>query len=223
MTSSKDYYKILGVSENAGLDKIKKAYRSLALKYHPDRAAQTDKKSAEEKFKEISEAYYVLSDEKRRKEYDAYRRGYAGYQGGDFAQAQGFDFEEILRHFAGGGRKRRAQKARNFSGGIFDFEDIFGAFDNMGNSSDRYYVYNFGNRQEQEGLNENTDIRATIKVPEQVLVQGGEVKFSHKGRKLSLKIKPGTNSGQKLRLKEQGGQCRHCQHYGDLIITILKE
>ena len=90
----KDYYNTLGLPEDADVDTIKKAYRKLALKYHPDKA-QGDKKRAEERFKEMSEAYYVLSDAKRRAEYDAYRTG-SGPQG-EFTSAQGFDFEEVKR------------------------------------------------------------------------------------------------------------------------------
>jgi DnaJ-class molecular chaperone len=68
----KDYYKILGVSENADADEIKKAYRKLAMKYHPDR--NRDNKEAEEKFKEINEANEVLSDSQKKSQYEAYRR-----------------------------------------------------------------------------------------------------------------------------------------------------
>ena len=72
MPPQKDYYAILGVRDTASLDEIKRAYRGLAKKYHPD--AKPNNKSAEERFKEISEACYVLSDSKKRSEYDAYKR-----------------------------------------------------------------------------------------------------------------------------------------------------
>lgn len=95
----KDYYEILGVAKQASLQDIKKAYRSLALKYHPDRVPENEKKDAEEKFKEISEAYGVLSDPQKRSMYDQY--GHAGidqtyttediFKGADFSSI----FEEI--------------------------------------------------------------------------------------------------------------------------------
>ncbi len=108
----RDYYEILGVNKNATLQEIKKAYRSLALKYHPDRVPESEKKEAEEKFKEISEAYGVLSDAKKRAMYDQY--GHAGidqrfttediFKGADFSSI----FEEvglgdIFSSFFGGG------------------------------------------------------------------------------------------------------------------------
>ncbi len=105
----KDYYEILGVPKDAAVPQIKKAYRSKALKYHPDRVQEDKKKEAEEKFKEISEAYGVLSDPKKRQMYDQY--GHAGidqnftrddiYKGADFS---GFgDLSDVLNQFFGGG------------------------------------------------------------------------------------------------------------------------
>ena len=84
----KDYYEILGVPKSGSLADIKKAYRSLALKYHPDRVQESEKKQAEEKFKEISEAYGVLSDSQKRQLYDQH-----GHQGID----QNYTSEDIFR------------------------------------------------------------------------------------------------------------------------------
>jgi molecular chaperone DnaJ len=111
MGTKRDYYEILGVSRNASLEEIKKAYRQLALKYHPDRVPQDKKKEAEEKFKEISEAYAVLSDPKKRELYDKF--GHAGidsryttediFKGADFSWFGDFDlgsiFEDIFSDF----------------------------------------------------------------------------------------------------------------------------
>jgi len=216
--ANNEYYKILGVSENAALDEIKKAYRKLALKYHPDRN-QDNKKSAEEKFKEVSEAYYVLSDTGRRQEYDSYRNGFGGGMRGGFHGAEGFDFDEILRHFArsGGGGNRRAS-CRASGGG---FENIYDIFSHMGHGNGGEYIYSQGG--DWNGFSqtkENTDVNATLKVPENVKKQGGEVLFKHNGKKITLKIKPGTRSGQKMRIRSQGSMCRCCGHLGDLIIRI---
>ncbi len=86
---AEDYYKVLGVEKSASIDEIKKAYRKLALKYHPDRNP-SDKKRAEEKFKDISEAYAVLSDPEKRKQYDEF---------GTDAFRQKFTQEDIFRNF----------------------------------------------------------------------------------------------------------------------------
>ncbi len=115
MTTARDYYEILGIKRGASVDEIKRSYRALAMKYHPDRVSQDQKKEAEEKFKEISEAYAVLSDEKKRSLYDRY--GHAGidqrYSTEDIFR--GADFSSIFEEAFGGG---------GFGGSIF--EEIFG-------------------------------------------------------------------------------------------------
>jgi molecular chaperone DnaJ len=123
MTTKRDYYEVLGVSKTAGVDEIKKTYRTLALKFHPDRVPAEQKKEAEEKFKEISEAYAVLSDSEKRKMYDQY-----GHAGIDQRYAQedifrGADFSSIFGNMNGGG------------GGMF--EDLFSdlGFDIFGGAS----------------------------------------------------------------------------------------
>ena len=223
MSTNKDYYSVLGVSQSAGIDEIKKAYRALAFKYHPDKVSEDKKKASEEKFKEISEAYYALSDQKRREEYDLYRKGGRASSGGDFAEAHGFDFDEILKHFSGLGGSGRRSKARSFSGGMFNFEDVFDTFEHMGDGSTRQYIYSSDDNSYQRPPEEETDINASFKVSARILAQGGEVKFNHNGKQLTLKIKPGTKSGQKLRLKNQGKVCRYCNHSGDLIIAIYQK
>ncbi|MBM3249461.1 MAG: molecular chaperone DnaJ [Candidatus Omnitrophica bacterium] len=113
MSTKRDYYEILGVRKSASLEEIKKAYRELALRYHPDRVPAEQKKEAEEKFKEVSEAYAVLSDAQKRALYDQY-----GHSGIDQKYAyedifRGADFNSIFRDLGDFG----------FGGGIF--EDIF--------------------------------------------------------------------------------------------------
>lgn len=131
----KDYYRILGVDRNAGDDEIKSAFRKLAHKYHPDK-----KGGDERKFKEASEAYAVLSDKKKRAEYDAYGRTFAGGstgspQGGPFG---GFDFSTFTRE---GG----------FEGQEFDLGDIFGEF--------------FGGSSFEGGRRRGRDISIDIELP----------------------------------------------------------
>ena len=138
----KDYYQILGLQKGASKDEVKKAFRKLAAQYHPDK-----KTGDEAKFKEISEAYAVLSDDKKKAEYDTYGHAYQNAGGGqpgggfggfnwqDFAQAQGggqnfeFDLGDIFEQFGfGGGRQSRQARGRDISIDIelFFKEAVFG-------------------------------------------------------------------------------------------------
>jgi curved DNA-binding protein len=113
---AEDYYQILGVKKDASKEEIKKAYRKLAMKYHPDHTKGD--KAAEEKFKKISEAYAVLSDTEKRKEYDTF--GAEGFRQ-RFSQEdifRGFDFGDILREFGFGGD---FSSGRRSSGMRFNF------------------------------------------------------------------------------------------------------
>ncbi len=110
---TKDYYELLGVEKTATKEQIKKAYKKLAMKYHPDRAPADKAKEYEEKFKEINEAAAVLGDEKKRQQYDQF--GSAAFQGGG-AGFQGFDFSDIMSHFRSGA----------FGGAEDIFDQLFG-------------------------------------------------------------------------------------------------
>jgi molecular chaperone DnaJ len=137
--AKRDYYEILGVNKGASKEEIKKSYKKLALKYHPDRVPEEEKKVAEEKFKEISEAYAVLSDDSKKSAYDQF-----GHEGFDqrFSQEdifRGFDFENIFREFGFGnsggggfgnifemffGGERKEKKARNLKYDLtIDFDE----------------------------------------------------------------------------------------------------
>ena len=115
--AGKDYYEILGVKKNASEAEIKKAYRELAKKYHPDK--NKGNKEAENRFKEISEAYAVLSDQEKRGQYD--RLGAEAFGPGGANPFAGFDFSEFM---GGGGRAKRGRKGGGAS--TIDFTDIFG-------------------------------------------------------------------------------------------------
>lgn len=126
MSQKRDYYEVLGVDKNASLDEIKKAYRKLAIKYHPDKNPD-NKKESEEKFKEISEAYEVLSDSDKKATYDRYGYegvfGQSGFNWQDFHHFDdlkdifgGFDLEDLFHGFGmdfGGGRRRGGQMHGN--------------------------------------------------------------------------------------------------------------
>ncbi len=224
--AKKDYYEVLGVGENSSQDEIKRVYRNLAKKYHPD--ANPNNKTAEEKFKEISEAYYVLTDTKRRREYDAYKKGggpshhggYGGPQG--FQGARGFDFEELLRAFRGaqGGSSSRGGttfryggQAGRYGGAQDIFSDIFsggGGGDDQGYESDTPRI--------------SADVTATLNISKHRAQKGGEVSFTtQEGKKITVKIPAGITSGKKLRLVRQGKLCPSCDHPGDFILSIKVE
>lgn len=137
MSTKRDYYEILGVSRNASPAEIKKAYRNLALKYHPDRVPSEKKKEAEEKFKEISEAYAVLSDEQKRAQYDQF--GHAGID-------SRYTYEDIFR----GADFSSIFEDLGFGGSIF--EDFFESF-NI-----------FGTRRSRKGPKRGSDIQYDLEI-----------------------------------------------------------
>ena len=139
MARATDYYKILGVDKQASLEEIKKKYKQLALKYHPDR--NKGSKEAEEKFKSINEAYAVLSDPEKRKQYDTFgstgfRQRYSqedifrGFDIGDIFKDFGFTTEDIFANLFG--RRSHQRKGTRFhshdpyQGMGYDFQDTFG-------------------------------------------------------------------------------------------------
>ena len=123
--AEKDYYQLLGVEKSATKENIKKAYKKLALKYHPDRAPDEKKKEYEEKFKEINEAASVLADDKKRQQYDQYGSssfsqgmgsgGTSGFEGFDFSdlfRGSGFgNFDDVFDQIFGGSRGRKNSQA----------------------------------------------------------------------------------------------------------------
>jgi molecular chaperone DnaJ len=153
--AQKDYYEILGVSEKAGDDEIKKAYRRLAKKYHPD--ANPDNKMAEAKFKEVSEAHEILSNPQKRKQYDQLRQmGQGGFTG--FEDLRGF--EDV---FSGRGGKGRSFTFKDL-GGFGDWGDLFSNFFDMGETT----------RRQRWGPQKGTDLYAEVEVPFDLAISGGK-------------------------------------------------
>ncbi len=212
MDFRKDYYKILGVSETASQEEIKRAYRELAKKYHPD--AVGGDKSKEERFKEISEAYAVLSDPTKRKEYDALRSNpFAGQQGGwDFQGAPGGfrvhyegadlgDLGDLFGDFLG----RRRRGGETFSS-FFDLNNLFG---------------HVGQKTRSRRATTGTDVEAQITIPFELAVNGGETVISTgTGKRIKLKIPPGTEDGKRIRIRGQGQPSPNGGPAGDLFVVI---
>ena len=222
----KDYYEILGISETTKPEEIKKAYRKLALQYHPDK--NPGNKGAETKFKEISGAYYVLSDPKRRTEYDQMRR-LGSSSTSDFAGAQGFDFEELLKQFSG--RSRSQSAGGQYSGFSDIFQDLFSGSGSKGFTQRRGghggTVYQFYSSQPEEselgGEEEpaRVDIYVNLRISKEKAKKGGRVAFrTPEGKTISVAIPPNTHGGQNLKLTRQGRLCPTCRHEGDLILQV---
>ncbi|MFZ3230140.1 MAG: DnaJ C-terminal domain-containing protein [Pseudobdellovibrio sp.] len=208
--SKKDFYKVLGVERSAAQDEIKKAYRKLAMQYHPDKN-QGNKKS-EEKFKEISEAYETLSDEKKRQSYDQF--GHAGAGANPFGAGGG-------NPFGGGGNGGfRSQ------GGDFNdiFGDIFGdAFAGGGSRA--------GRGQQARGFNNRpvrgSDLRYTLNISFEEAAVGAEKTISfmrqksskEESAKLSVSVPAGVKEGQRLKLAHEGDQPSGGEA-GDLYVIV---
>ncbi|MGL5663904.1 MAG: DnaJ domain-containing protein, partial [Cetobacterium sp.] len=155
--AKRDFYEVLGVAKGASDTEIKKAYRKAAMKYHPDKfsgASDTEKKEAEDKFKEVNEAYQVLSDENKRAQYD--RFGHAAFENGGGTGAGGF-----------GG----------FGGGFEDLGDIFGSF--FGGSGGFGGFGGFGGSR-QRGPEPGEDLRYNLELTLEEAAKGVEKTLKYK-------------------------------------------
>ena len=184
----KDYYQILGVPPGADADVIKTAYRKLARKFHPDVSKE---KNAEDRFKDINEAYEVLRDAKKRKAYDNLRA--QGYRPGEefrpppnFEQDFNFDFGEIFGN-------RGAGHGSGDAGGFSDFfESLFGRA-------------RAGGAGRGPGPQPRVhDLNARIDIDLETAFSGGTTRISLDGKMLDVKIPAGVQPGQRIRLKDQG-------------------
>ena len=193
---AKDYYTTLGVERTADAASIKKAYRKLAQKYHPDR--NPDDKSAEDRFKEITEAYAVLSDQEKRRQYDQF--GANGFH-------QRFSQEDIFRNM--------------------DFGDIFGNFGGGGNEDLFSQLFGGGGarpRGNQRRPSKGQDYSMQISIPFRLAVQGGErrIDYQSNGRveQIKVRIPAGIEAGSKLRVAGKGGSSQSGGPSGDLFLEI---
>ena len=203
----KDYYKILGVSKTASQDEIKKAYRKLARKYHPDR--NKGNKEAEEKFKEINEAYEVLGNPENRKKYDEVGMYWRNYD--EYKKAQ----EQARRSgFSGGFGGGFGADFGGFSGGTYEgsWEDIGDIFDFFGGG--------FSRRQRANVPRKGRDLHAEMTIDFDEAYHGTARIIDLGDKKLRIKIKPGAYEGQVIRLKGKGGKGINGGPDGDLYITI---
>jgi len=202
--AKKDFYEILGVSEKASNDEIKKAYRDLAKKYHPDK--HPGDKAAEERFKEISEAHSVLSDAKKRAQYDQMRKLGAFGQGAGGFDFRGFDLGDLSNIFTGG--RSRKSKRRGFS-----FDD-FGSLGGLGDIFSQFFDMSNGRPPRGEPIHEDS-LNLEIEVPFETATSGGKVQFTYK-RKVTCNACKGTGSAS----GSKPTACSNCHGTGKISVGL---
>ncbi len=194
----KDYYKIIGLPKTASQEDIKKAYRKLAVKYHPDK--NPGDKKAEERFKEINEAHEVLGDPAKRKKYDEL--------------GENWKYDQANGGFGGARGQQGGFNASDFAGNEGNFSDFFESI--FGQSGG-----GFGNsrrRNSAPAKGEDFTAEATISLME--AFHGTSRQMELTAQKLNIKVKPGIADGQVLRLRGKGGPSRNGGPSGDIFITI---
>ena len=207
---AEDYYKVLGVDKKASDDEIKKAYRKLALKYHPDR--NQGNKSAEEQFKKISEAYAVLGDAEKRKQYDSFGSQEAFSR--NFSQEdifRGFDLNEILRDIGGFSDSARVRGQRR----AYATDDLFSQL--FRNQQQQY--------NQQRAPRKGQDLEYNLSISIEDAYSGAEKRISLKKddgilNEMTVKIPKGIDTGKKLRLAGRGLPGFNGGPPGDMFINI---
>lgn len=212
----KDYYEILGIDKKAPQDEIKKAYRKLAKKYHPD--MHPGDKTAEEKFKEINEAYEVLGDAEKRKKYDQFGNQWQFANGADFDPSQ-YGFGNNVRYeYRQGGNSDFSDFFNMFFGG----SDIFSAFDGGGIFGHR--AGRGGNPFTKKSSAKGEDSEAVLEITPEEGFSGAEKRFGIRNqsgqRTISLRVPPGIRPGEKIKLAGQGGPGFNGGPNGDLYLRV---
>ncbi len=215
----KDYYQILGVSRDASKDEIKRAYRRLARKYHPDVSKEAH---AEERFKEVAEAYEVLKDPEKRKAYDQLGSGWR--EGQEFRPPPGWDERGFGFDFHFG----RGAPGAGMGGGAFDFSDFFETLFGGGEARRGGGPWGAGTARGRGG-----DERVRIRIPLEDAYRGGERtlhlerpgtdarrQVGARTQALRVRIPPGVTDGQQIRLSGQGGAGLGGGPAGDLYLEV---
>ena len=196
--AGKSLYETLGIEQGASEEEVKKAYRKLARKYHPD---INKDEGAEAKFKEINAAYEILSDPKKRAQYDQFGDSMFGDQSfHDFSRQQGganFDLNDILNQL--------------FSGGMGNMGSM-GGMGGFGGFGSKRFDANFGFG------GANTDVTATLTIPFDTAVLGGDQRVSVDGESINIKIPAGISDGETLRVRGHGRTAG--KQRGDLLLKI---
>jgi curved DNA-binding protein len=205
----KDYYKILGVERSASADEIKKAFRKLALKYHPDR--NPNNKQAEEKFKELNEAYEVLSDPQKRSRYDQLGESYFRYQQNGGSPG-GFDWQQWYTPQSGGARVN-----------VGNLDDLFGELGGFSDFFQAIFGGAAGPATRQSTRTRSPARIAPIEQPVQIsfaeAYKGTQRTIAIDGRRLEVKIPAGADNGTKVRIAGMGQQAADGRQ-GDIYLVV---
>lgn len=207
-----DYYKILGVDKNADEKSIKKAYRKLARKFHPD--VNPGDQGAEKKFKEINEANAVLSDPEKRKQYDKYGENWEHAEA--FAKAGGQQQYQQQRQGGFGGRGGGQYEQFTYSGDAGDFSDFFR--DMFGGGGSRAGGDPFGGQYRRSMKGQ--DFNAEIQLPLTEIMEEKKHVINVNGNKIRITVPSGIEDGQTIRIKDQGGPGIEGGQKGDLYLTF---
>lgn len=205
MSTKRDYYEVLGVSKNASDDEIKKAYRKLAIKYHPDK--NPGDKKAEAKFKEINEAHDVLSDKQKRARYDQFGHAGVGGAGNPF----------------GGGGNPFANGGNPFSGGAFNYGGQTFSFD-FGGGTGSVFDDILGSLFGTQGARRprrGPDYQTTVTLTFEEAIFGTTKSVTVEGKDLKVKIPAGIDDGMSIKLRGKGGPAPEgATEPGDLYVRI---
>jgi curved DNA-binding protein len=206
---AKDLYATLGVARDADEDTIKKAFRKLAMKYHPDK---NPGKANEQRFKDVNQAHEVLSDPKKRALYDEF---------GEESMSQNFDAERarVIRQY-GGGRRGAGGGA---VGGV-DVQDIFGGGGGSGDLGDIFgEIFNRSGRggaRGPRGAARGQDVESSVTIDFGSAVKGTQLQLQRGDESVTVRVPPGAHEGGRLRIPGQGGQGFGGGPAGDLFLTI---
>jgi curved DNA-binding protein len=218
---ARDFYGILGLSRGASTDEIKKRYRKLAGKLHPDK--NPGDKSAESQFKDVNRAYQVLGDPKKRALYDEF---------GEDALREGFDPEQMRQYRAWNSQQRSAGGVRTPGGAPFNIEDFLRnagsgapggtATDFGGAGVGDLFGDLFGGRRRRRGPSRGADQESEITIDFSMAVKGGTLtlRTSEATEPITVRIPPGADEGSRLRIPGQGAPGPNAGPNGDLILHI---
>jgi len=213
----KDFYKVLGVSKDVTPADLKKAYRKLARKYHPD--SNPGNPAAEAKFKEISEAHSVIGDPAQRKEYDAVRAMGGGARftapGGGGSQ-QGGGFDDVFGGMFGGGARQQGYSYQQQGG----FDDLLGGMFGRGGGGGGFGSSTGGFRG-YGGPTRGRDVVASTTVDFITATHGDQITLqTQDGKAIKVRIPAGVADGQKIKLRGQGQHSPDGGEAGDIVLTV---